>query len=98
MKRLIVVLAVMLAACGSDEPPPQGRAETQAIRNTDAVGAGGAAVADKVDGALDKSEEANKLQRRRRVLAMVLELAAVLRRILHVHEVAAAREVPVVQP
>ena len=64
MKRWTFLLAVtVLAACGQDEPPPpepkpQGRAETQAIRNTDAVGYSGSAIADKVDTALDKNEEA----------------------------------------
>lgn len=54
---------LLLAACGADEPsspppePPEGRAETQAIRNTEAVGYSGDAIADKVDGALDKNDE-----------------------------------------
>ena len=67
MKHAIAALALCLAACGgSDDPPPagkkppEGRAETQSIRNTDAVGYGGSAVADKVDGALDKNEERAK--------------------------------------
>jgi hypothetical protein len=66
MKQLLLVLAVVASACGGDEPPPpepaapQGRAETQTIRNTDAVGAGGGAIADKVDAALDKNDEAAK--------------------------------------
>jgi len=62
-KPLIAALALLLTACGADEPPPpaamppDGRAETQAIRNTEAVGYGGDAIADKVDGALDKNDE-----------------------------------------
>ncbi len=66
MRNLLLVLAVLVSACGGDEPPPpeqpapQGRNETQAIRNTEAVGTGGGAVADKVDEALDQNEEASK--------------------------------------
>jgi PBP1b-binding outer membrane lipoprotein LpoB len=66
MKQAHVILAVLLAACGADEPPPpekqepQGRAETRSIRNTDAVGYSGSAIADKVDGALTQQEEAAK--------------------------------------
>lgn len=55
------VAAVSLAACGKQpEVPkpgePQGRAETQAIRNTEAVGYAGDAIANKVDGALDAND------------------------------------------
>lgn len=59
-------LSAGLAACGAPEEPPaepkppQGRAETRSIRNTDAVGYSGSEIADKVDGALDASEERNK--------------------------------------
>ena len=66
MKAWIVVLALALGACSSKEQPPppekppEGRAETQSIRNTEAVGYGGDAVADKVDDALNKTEEATK--------------------------------------
>ena len=65
MKRSILVLALLLAACSQDEPPPpekppQGRAETRSIRNTEAVGYSGNAIADKVDGALNKTDEAAK--------------------------------------
>lgn len=66
MKRLLVSLALLVSACGSSEdpapapPPPSGRAETQSIRNTDAVGTGGAAIADKVDAAIDATEEADR--------------------------------------
>lgn len=61
-----VLAAALLAACGADEPPPpekkapEGRAETRNIRNTDAVGYSGGAIANKVDGALDKNDEANR--------------------------------------
>ena len=66
MKRALIVAALALAACSQEEPPPpekkepQGRAETRSIRNTDAVGYSGSAVADKVDGALTANEEAVK--------------------------------------
>ena len=66
MRRLLLVLALSLSGCGSDETPPEqkappeGRAETQAIRNTDAVGTGGKAIANKIDAALDKQDEATK--------------------------------------
>jgi hypothetical protein len=56
-----LVLAVLLSACGSPEPPPQaapeGREETRNIRNTEAIGYAGDAIADKVDGALDANDE-----------------------------------------
>jgi hypothetical protein len=60
-----ILLAALLAGCG-DEPPPQekkapeGRAETKGIRNTEAVGYSGQAIADKVDTALDKNDEATR--------------------------------------
>lgn len=63
MNTRIVLLALALGACSAEEPPPpaapapQGRAETQSIRNTEAVGYGGNAVADKVDEALNKNDE-----------------------------------------
>lgn len=65
MKRLLVSLALLVSACGPAEepappPPPPGRTETQSIRNTDAVGTGGAAIADKVDAAIDTTEEADR--------------------------------------
>lgn len=63
MNRLAIIVsfavaAVVLGACGKQpEAPkpgePQGRAETQPIRNTEAVGYAGDAIANKVDGALD---------------------------------------------
>jgi len=66
MRILPIVVALLLGACSGEEPPPpepkqpQGRAETRSIRNTDAVGYSGSAVADKVDGALTANEEAEK--------------------------------------
>lgn len=64
MKPMTTMLAaLLLAACGAAEepppaeaPPPEGRAETQSIRNTDAIGYDGAAIADQVDQALDANE------------------------------------------
>ncbi|MDP3858206.1 MAG: hypothetical protein Q8Q73_10660 [Stagnimonas sp.] len=57
-------LLLALAACKPAESPvvqspaePEGRAETQGIRNLDAVGVSGSAIADKVDGALDAAEQ-----------------------------------------
>ena len=51
-----------LSACSSkDDPPPpiqkQGRAETQGIRNTEAIGYSGNAIANKVDSALDANDQ-----------------------------------------
>jgi hypothetical protein len=70
MKALIPMMVVaLLAACGGSDddakakappPPKEGRPETQAIRNTQAVGVNGKAIADKIDSALTKSEEHNK--------------------------------------
>ena len=64
-----LALVLLAGGCGGEEPPPpepkepQGRAETRSIRNTDAVGYSGSAVADKVDGALTANEEAEKKRR-----------------------------------
>ncbi|MES2682432.1 MAG: hypothetical protein V4650_02850 [Pseudomonadota bacterium] len=57
-----MVLLAALTACGKKpEPPkpgePQGRAETQSIRATEALGYSGAAVAGKVDAALDANDQ-----------------------------------------
>ena len=67
MKRAIVpALLLLLAACGRDEPPPaepkpkEGRAETQSIRNTEAVGTGGAGIANKIDNSLNAQDEAER--------------------------------------
>jgi len=64
MNTRILLLALALGACSAkEEPPPppeqppQGRAETQSIRNTEAVGYSGKAIADKVDKAIKTSEE-----------------------------------------
>lgn len=63
MKHLLAVLVVLVSACGAEEAPPpepkapQGRAETQSIRNTDAVGYSGSAIADQVDATLDAADE-----------------------------------------
>lgn len=60
---VLMAAALSLAACGGAEAPPpppkakEGRAETQSIRNTQAVGYDGKAIADKVDGALKANEE-----------------------------------------
>lgn len=62
MRHLIsLLLPLALAACGkSIEPPkpgePQGRAETQGVRNVDVLGYSGAGIANKVDGALDAND------------------------------------------
>lgn len=58
----IGLAALMLAACGSSEPPPErqqaeGREETRGIRNTEAIGYAGDAIADKVDAALDANDQ-----------------------------------------
>lgn len=69
MRILAALLALALAACnGSDEPPPdppapQGRAETQSIRNTDAIGYSGSQIADKVDNALTATEQREREQK-----------------------------------
>jgi hypothetical protein len=55
--------ALLLSACDERQqrPPPkraeQGREETRSIRNTEAIGYSGNAIADKIDGALDTSEQ-----------------------------------------
>lgn len=67
---LAAALASAFAACGGAEPPEdearekQGRAETQSIRNTDAVGYNGSAIADKVDTAITTTEEDEEKTRR----------------------------------
>ena len=59
MKISTLLLVLMLTACSAQEEPPPGRAETQSIRNTDAVGYSGSAIADKVDGALNATDQRN---------------------------------------
>ncbi len=66
MKYALLVLAMLAAGCGSGEPPPpdaappEGRAETQSIRNTEAVGTSGKAIADQVDAGIKANEEQAK--------------------------------------
>ncbi|NKF21938.1 hypothetical protein [Solimonas marina] len=68
MLRLVVCAAavtVALVACHPKESPEhvddhKGRAETQGIRNTEAVGYAGDAIADKVDAALDANDQAKQ--------------------------------------
>jgi thiamine biosynthesis lipoprotein ApbE len=63
MKILLLVASLVLAGCSSKEDPPpppkakEGRAETQSIRNTQAIGYSGKAIADKVDAALKANDE-----------------------------------------
>ncbi len=64
MYRWTVVAAIfgLLCACGSGEPPserkaPEGREETHSIRNTEAIGYGGDAIADKLDATLDANDQ-----------------------------------------
>lgn len=67
-RSVITALALAAALCGCqpgdstprvDDPPP-GREETRGIRNTEAVGYAGDAIANKVDAALDASDAAKK--------------------------------------
>ena len=58
----LVVLLTALAACGKQpEVPkpgePQGRVETQPIRNAEALGYSGEAIAGKVDAVLDTNDQ-----------------------------------------
>ena len=58
----VVLVLATLTACGKKpEVPkpgePQGRAETQALRNAEAIGYAGNAIAGKVDGALDANDQ-----------------------------------------
>lgn len=60
--------AVTLGACKQpeeerprvDEPASEGREETRTIRNTEHIGYGGNAIADKVEGAMDAGEAARQ--------------------------------------
>ena len=64
----VSALALLLSACGSSAPPAEpkkmeGREETKNIRNLDNIGVSGSAIANKVDGALNASEDsARKLR------------------------------------
>ncbi len=57
----VLAATLLLAACGEKTPPPkraeQGREETRGIRNTEAIGYSGNAIANKVDGALDTNDQ-----------------------------------------
>ncbi len=59
----LLTIALLLAACGPAQDdstpakPKQGRAETQGIRRTDSIGYSGSAIANKVDGVLNESEQ-----------------------------------------
>lgn len=59
---LVAASLLGLVGCGSAEEAPkprstQGREETRNIRNTEAVGYSGGAIADKVDAALDANDQ-----------------------------------------
>lgn len=56
-----IAAVALLPACGKKTPdkpvePIAGRAETQGIRRTDAIGYSGSAIANKVDGALNAND------------------------------------------
>lgn len=59
MRSILLCLGVLLASCdggsssNTTSHPPQGRAETQSIRSTEAIGYAGGAVADRVDETLN---------------------------------------------
>jgi hypothetical protein len=58
---LVAAALAALAAC-AEPPPPEplpekGRAETQGIRNTEAIGYAGDHMADRIDESLDAAEE-----------------------------------------
>lgn len=58
----LLLAAGLLAACDDPSPPPeratpQGREETRSIRNAEAVGYSGNAIADRIDASLDASEQ-----------------------------------------
>lgn len=59
----VVALLLSLAACGpaepppTQDPPPEGRAETKSIRNTSAIGYDGKGIAKSVDKALDANDQ-----------------------------------------
>lgn len=61
----LIAASFLLSACGEKAPevpdapvkPKVGREETQGIRNTDAIGYSGSAIANKVDGALNAADQ-----------------------------------------
>jgi major membrane immunogen (membrane-anchored lipoprotein) len=58
----LIAASLLLSACGKKEPdqpvkPIAGREETRGIRNTDAIGYSGSAIANKVDGALNANDQ-----------------------------------------
>lgn len=58
----MLLIATLLGACSDpvspkDRPRAEGREETRSIRNTEAVGYSGNAIADKLDASLDASEQ-----------------------------------------
>ena len=58
----LMLAVVLLSACidpapPPERPPPQGREETRGIRNAEAVGSSGNAIANKIDASLDASEQ-----------------------------------------
>lgn len=64
---LSAVLLACVSACERPEPEPtrsppspQGREETRGIRNTEAIGYSGDAIADKLDAALDANDARNR--------------------------------------
>lgn len=64
---LSAVLLASVSACDRPEPEPtrsppspQGREETRGIRNTEAIGYSGDAIADKLDAALDANDARNR--------------------------------------
>ncbi len=57
----MLATALLISACESEERPraaatQEGREETRGIRNTEAIGYAGDAVADRVDAALDAND------------------------------------------
>lgn len=74
MRRELCLLLVVaaLSACGKEPPPPApkvatpppaadtGRAETRALNNLDGVGYNGEAIRNKVDGAMNATDDYNK--------------------------------------
>ena len=54
---LLVLAACTDAAPPPERDPPRGREETRGIRNAEAVGYAGDAIADKIDASLDAREQ-----------------------------------------